>query len=88
MVRPTQFRKRRVGREVRSGELRGLLWADENEGRADPLPSFCANGAAGRVQGRSDPLPLQAELATASCQIWAPKRHLENIYIGQLKSKI
>jgi len=63
MVRPTQFRKRRVGREVRSGELRGLLWADENEGRADPLPSFCANGAAGRVQGRSDPLPLQADRA-------------------------
>ena len=62
MVRPTQFRKRRVGREVRSGELRGLLWADENEGRADPLPSFCANGAAGRVQGRSDPLPLQADM--------------------------
>ena len=62
MVRPTQFRKRRVGREVRSGELRGLLWADENEGRADPLPFFCANGAAGRVQGRSDPLPLQAEV--------------------------
>ena len=40
---------------------RGLFWADEKKGRADPLPCFCANGAAGRVQGHSDPLPLQAE---------------------------